>query len=61
MTKKQDYVAIGVDVSSKKPDACVLLKNEHQIFGNNRKGHKELAQWAKKNHADIVLCANTGV
>ncbi|GHT46653.1 hypothetical protein FACS189454_08120 [Planctomycetales bacterium] len=37
-----------------------MPKNEHQIFGNNRKVHKELAQWAKKNHADIVLCENTG-
>jgi transposase len=58
--QKQDYIAVGVDVSSKKLDACVLPSNEHQQFENDKKGHKALAQWVKKNHANIVLCENTG-
>jgi transposase len=58
--QKQDYVAIGIDVSSMKLDAYVLPTNEHQLFENSQKGYKKLANWAKKNHADIVLCENTG-
>jgi hypothetical protein len=42
--KKQDYVAIGVDAASKKLNAYILPKNEHQLFENNPKGHKALAQ-----------------
>ena len=56
-------ITIGIDVSAKTLDVCMLLpagKNKHRKFDNDRSGHTKLLEWIDSTDPVIALEA-TGV
>ncbi|QOD38721.1 transposase [Candidatus Wolbachia massiliensis] len=55
----QANAILGVDISKKKFDACLLVgsKERHKVFYNNQEGFEKLVVWCNNHRADFIhLC-----
>jgi transposase len=59
---------IGLDVHQAKISACAVIEQadgtvvvDHREFGGFKRDRRELAQWARECHPDVVVMESTGI